>query len=62
VVAGNTAWHAYARELGVIDEPFVAPLEFAALIVGGCITALIVALAAARATLRHGVSAALRTE
>jgi hypothetical protein len=62
IIAGKAAWHAYARELGVLDESFVAPLELAGLILGACITALLVAMAAARATLRRGVSDVLRTE
>jgi hypothetical protein len=62
VVAGNAAWRAYARELGVLNEPFVSPLEFVGLAAGGCITALVVAMAVARGTLRRGVGDLLRTE
>jgi len=62
VVAGNAAWRAYARELGVFNEPFVSPLELVGLAAGGCITALIVAMAVARGTLRRGVGDLLRTE
>jgi predicted lysophospholipase L1 biosynthesis ABC-type transport system permease subunit len=62
VVAGSAAWGAYARELGVLDQPFVAPLEFAGLVAGGFVTALVIALVVARATLRRGVTGVLRTE
>ena len=62
LVVGRVIWRTYARNLGVVPDPVVAPMEIVAFVAATLLLAFLVGTLAARHQIRQRPGAVLRSE